>query len=76
VGVKALIGLDLQRKLGLRLVEDGSPLVMIAGAVGDEITVMGESGVSIEKALRGLRDCNKTNSDYLVYLGCYRKHSY
>jgi hypothetical protein len=48
---------------------------MIAGAVGDETTVMGESSISIEKALRGLRDCNKTDSDYLVYLGCYRNMS-
>jgi hypothetical protein len=74
MGVKALVGLDLQRKLGFRLIEDGSPLVMAVGTEGHEPTVIGESGISIGKALRGLRDCNKTDSNYLMYLESYRRH--
>lgn len=67
--VQALIGLDLQRKLGFRLVEDEPVTFWVAGE-----PAMGESVELLRNVLEHLRDGNKNDSFYLKFIDDYRHH--
>ena len=72
--VQALIGLDLQLKLGFKLIEEAPASVNLV-TTGEEpgMKTLNET-MSMVESLLALQECNKSDEKYMVYLGAYRRN--